>query len=138
VHPRKEYLLEILPHLREFLEKDVQLKLHPRKIYLQHYTKGVEFLGVMIKPYRIYVKNRTKGNIYQTVKKWNQSLVDNNNKLDESTVEKFCASLNSYLGLLLHFDTHKLRKKIISCLSVYFWNYVYTNLRHTKITVRKR
>jgi hypothetical protein len=39
---------------------NLQLTLHPHKIYLQHYTKGVQFLGVFIKPNLIYIASRTK------------------------------------------------------------------------------
>jgi len=41
--------------------------LHPKKIYLQHYTKGVKFLGVVVKPYRIYIGNQTKGTFYKKI-----------------------------------------------------------------------
>lgn len=37
-----------------------RLKLHPNKIYLQHYRKGFTFLGAYILPHRIYIGNRTK------------------------------------------------------------------------------
>jgi hypothetical protein len=45
-----------------------QLELHPNKIYLQHYTKGVAFLGAYIKPNRCYIGNRTKKKFYKVVR----------------------------------------------------------------------
>ena len=33
----------------------------PEKYYLQHYKKGVKFLGTVIKGERIYIANRTLG-----------------------------------------------------------------------------
>ena len=64
IHPDKEYLKSLIPKISNFLLSNLQLTLHPNKIYLQHYTKGVQFLGAKIKPYRIYIGNRTKGNFY--------------------------------------------------------------------------
>ena len=63
----KEYLKSIIPLLSEYLQSDLSLKLHPRKIYLQHYIKGVQFLGVVVKPYRIYIGNQTKGIFYKKI-----------------------------------------------------------------------
>jgi RNA-directed DNA polymerase len=53
------------------LHDTLKLTLHPNKIYLQHYSKGVQFLGAVIKPHRIYIANRTKGNFYSAIEKQN-------------------------------------------------------------------
>jgi len=50
----KEFLKSLIPKIRSFLQNELQLELHPKKIYLQHFSKGVKFLGVVIKPHRIY------------------------------------------------------------------------------------
>ena len=54
VHPDKEYLKSLVPVLSNHLDCTLGLTLHPKKIYLQHYSKGVQFLGTIIKPNRIY------------------------------------------------------------------------------------
>jgi RNA-directed DNA polymerase len=46
--------------------------LHPDKIYLQRYSKGVKYLGAVIKPHKNYIANRTKGNFYNAIEKQNQ------------------------------------------------------------------
>ena len=33
----------------------------PRKMYLQHYSKGIPYIGGMVKPGRTYISNRTVG-----------------------------------------------------------------------------
>ena len=38
-----------------------------QKIYLRHYSKGVQFLVTVIKPNRIYIANRTKENFYAAI-----------------------------------------------------------------------
>ena len=52
VHHDKTYLLSLISKIRDFLKDELGLTLHPRKIYIQHYTRGVNFLGVLIKPHR--------------------------------------------------------------------------------------
>ena len=60
IHPDKQSLLTAKEKIRTYLKENCQLELHPNKIYLQHYQKGVSFLGEYIKPYRNYISNRTK------------------------------------------------------------------------------
>ena len=50
VHPDHEYLKALIPRIADFLQSTLKLTLHPRKVYLQHYRKGVHFLGMIIKP----------------------------------------------------------------------------------------
>jgi len=111
VHPNKEYLKSIIPLLSDYLQSHLSLKLHPKKIYLQHYTKGVKFLGVVLKPYRIYIGNQTKGTFYKKIQFWNNYIKENNCKMnnDPSTLvprygtgdlKLFLSSMNSYLGVI--------------------------------------
>ena len=71
VHPEKEYLKSIIPLIRDYLREKLGLQLHPKKMYLQYYSKGVIFLGAIIKPYRIYIAPRTKANFYNTIERYN-------------------------------------------------------------------
>ena len=61
VHPSKRYLKELIPWIREFLKEELELELHPDKIELQHYSRGVAFLGAYVRPYRRYPSKRTAG-----------------------------------------------------------------------------
>jgi len=125
VHNDKEYLKSIIKPINEYLDRHLGLNLHEKKIYLQHHTKGVEFLGAVIKSYRIYITNRTKGNFYVKIRKWNEQLVAGNNQLSKDQVKKIIAGVNSYFGLMKHYKTVKLRRKMIDRFSVYFWNFAY-------------
>ena len=136
VHPDKEYLKSLIPQLSNFLLSTLQLNLHPKKIYLQHYKKGVIFLGAVIKPYRIYIANRTKGNFYTAIEKQN-SIVKERKPTKEEQVE-FISSINSYLGIMKNYKTYKLRKKMINeNLSAWWWNYVYP-VKYKKIVLKRR
>ncbi len=124
IHPEKEYLKSLIPVLRNFLQSELQLSLHPKKIYLQHYSKGVKFLGAYIKPNRIYIGNRTKGNFYDAIER--QNIIARDHKPTKSEKGQFLSSMNSYLGIMKHYRTYRLRKKILfKHLSVWWWNHVY-------------
>jgi RNA-directed DNA polymerase len=124
IHHSKEYLHSILPKLADFLLSTLKLTLHPDKIYLQHYTKGVKYLGAVIKPHRVYIANRTKGNFYNAIEKQNKIVRDH--KPTKKEQEAFQSSINSYLGILKHYKTYKLRKGMLfKNLSGWWWNYFY-------------
>jgi hypothetical protein len=46
----KEKLKKTIILIAEYLSTNLNLKIHPRKIYLQPYVKGVNFLGGIVKP----------------------------------------------------------------------------------------
>lgn len=124
VHQDKEYLKSLIPIIKTTLRDALQLTLHPKKIYLQHYSKGVQFLGVIIKPNRIYIARRTQGNFYSAIQK--QNALVKVQKPDKEQQAAFLSSMNSYLGILKHYKTYKLRKRMLfKNLSGWWWNRVY-------------
>jgi RNA-directed DNA polymerase len=137
VHPDKEYLKSLLPVLSDFLFSTLKLSLHPKKIYLQHYSKGVPFLGAIIKPNRIYIGNRTKGNFYDAIAK--QSAIARDYKPGKKELATFLSSMNSYLGILKHYKTYHLRKKMRwKYLSVYWWNIAYLSGGYAKFVLKRK
>lgn len=69
IHPSKKYLLSLLPMIRSKLKEEYGLTLHPSKLYLQDATKGVKFVGQVIKPGRIYVGSRTVNNAFEMLER---------------------------------------------------------------------
>jgi len=112
VHRDGEYLKLLIPVIKKFLDEKLDLKLHPKKIYLQHFSKGARFLGVFIKPWRVYAGKRIKGNFYAKIKEWNE-IMGGKTDLGKKEIERLVAGVNSYLGLMSHYQTLKLRKKMI-------------------------
>ncbi len=124
VHWNKNYLKSLIPVIRQYLSETIQVKLHPRKIYLQDFTRGVKYLGAVIKPHRIYVTNRTKGNFYDAIQKHN--LVVRDHKPSQEELDAFISSMNSYLGIMQHYKSYSLRKKMLfKYVSAWWWNHVY-------------
>lgn len=137
VHPEKDYLKSLIPQLSDFLFSNLQLTLHPKKIYLQHYSKGVKFLGTVIMPNRIYIANRTKGNFYNAIEKQNQIVRDRKPTKEDKAA--FLSSMNSYLGIMKHYKSYKLRKRMIfKKLSAYWFNHVYLSGGIAKFVLKVR
>ena len=108
----KERLKQIIPLASEFLYNELSLSLNPQKVYLQHYSRGVKYLGCVIKPYRTYISNRTKGNFYDVIESFNleaQSLKGDK----RSMMHNFRSTVNSYLGIMSHYRTYAIRRREI-------------------------
>ena len=87
----KVYLEGLIQEISYFLQNNLKLSLHPNKVILRKYRQGVDFLGYVIFPYHIALRIKTKNRM---IKKIN------------------CQNLQSYLGVLKHCNSHKLRVKI--------------------------
>jgi hypothetical protein len=137
VHQSKEYLGYLITEVRRFLKLDVKLELHPKKIYLQHHTKGVKFLGVIVKPNRMYISNRTKGNFYAAIMKQNH--VVESGCLTRENKSAFLCSMNSYLGIMRQYKSYDIRlNMIIKYLSYWWWYHVYLDRGAAKFVMRCR
>jgi len=112
---------------------EMEIKLHPKKIYLQNAHKGVKFIGAVVKPGRIYISNRTVGNLKQMLYNFSERL--NFDDPDTNEVESFVSSFNSYMGFLKHYATFNIRKKVVlSKLMAPFYKIVYFNSSLTKMS----
>ncbi|MFC1725796.1 RNA-directed DNA polymerase [candidate division KSB1 bacterium] len=116
IHKNKGYLRSLIPNKKKYLYKHLQLELHPYKIYLQHFSKGVKYLCVVIKPYRIYNFDCTKGNFFKAIVQYNK--IARNHKPSIEVSEKFLSSMNSYLGIMKHYKTYISRKRFIIKISL--------------------
>ena len=136
VHSSKHYLQSCIEHIRTYLKENLFLDLHPDKVYLQHFSKGVQYLGAIVKPHRIYVGNRTKGNCYEAIGKQNQIARDHKPTKEEQ--QAFQSSMNSYLGIMKHYKTYKLRKKMTRNDVSSFWENIFYAKYYEKFTPKKR
>ena len=122
VSPSKELILESIPKIREYL-KTRGITLHPRKCYIQHYTKGVTFLGGIIKPYRMYCGRRTVRNAFA--------------KPLPKNLERARQMMNSYFGYFRMFRTRRLRKKLADrCFGKYHGK-IYFSRDYLKLVIKK-
>lgn len=134
VHHNKAALVNIIPKIQTQLDF-VGLKIHPKKIYLQHYTKGVLFLGQYIKPYRSYISNRTKANFYSAIRTINV-LVTASFKISWVTMKKIRTLLNSYLGTLSHAKCYHLITKALQNLNSKFYYFFGFTKNYSKTYIK--
>lgn len=134
VHESRDYLRSLISVISEILRDQFKLTLHPKKIYLQHYAKGVQFLGCFFKPHRLYVSRRNKGNFYAAIAR--QNAVAEQRTPTKEDRSAFFSSLKSYLGFFKHRKTYRLRQKMASLVSPAWWRYASLNGNFTKVTER--
>jgi RNA-directed DNA polymerase len=121
VHRDKEYLKSLIPKLRDYLQQQSGLVLHPKKIYLQPVTNGVSYLGAIVKPYRTYMGKRAKGNSFSAVqayKKEDLSVYENARHL--------VMTMNSYFGYSVHHKSYAIRQKILDNMPMAWMQYPFT------------
>lgn len=92
----KLYLENLITHMSDFLNQNLKLELHPNKVFIKTIYAGVDFLGWIHFPTHRVLRTATKKRMFKKLKK--------NNYKEES--------LNSYLGMLSHGNSHKLKQKV--------------------------
>ena len=137
VHQSKDFLIHLIGCLKSFLQKNLLLTLHPHKIYLQHFSKGVKFIGAVVKPGRAYIGNRTKGNLFEQLEFFNrQASIDK--QFARDNVEHFVSCLNSYLGFMIHYSTYKLRRKmLLQFIHPVWFDFIEIDSRFRKVVLKK-
>jgi len=137
VHQDKLYLQSIFLKIDEFLKTQLKLSIHPKKIYFQHYSKGVKFLGVVIKPHRIYIQDRIKGNFYDAINRQNKIATEEPPNQEDK--KRFLSIMNTYLGLMKHYKTYRLRKRMaLKYISSWWWNRHYSSGGFAKLVAKQR
>ena len=102
VSTNKQWLISLIPAVRQFLQDRLCLELHQGKLELSEVHRGVEFLGAYIKPYRIYVARHA-------VKRMQKKIAE----FDYSKPWVVVRSVNSYLGIFSHTATYNLRSQLL-------------------------
>lgn len=91
----RDQLVEILPHIRDFLSQELCLTLHPDKVFLKTLASGVDFLGWVHFPDHRVLRTATKRRMSR--------------RLSVHAKEE---ALQSYLGLLSHGNTQNITRRL--------------------------
>lgn len=110
----KTYLEQIIKPITEFLYSHLKLQLHPEKVDVIKISKGVDFLGYVLKPHHILVRKLTLGRIKRKLR-----IKFNAYKNGEIPEESFKQTFASYLGLLSHASTFQLTENLKN--HYWFW-----------------
>ncbi|TSC91568.1 MAG: RNA-directed DNA polymerase [Parcubacteria group bacterium Licking1014_17] len=89
------WLEQIVQPIGEYLKQELDLRLHPQKIFVKTLSSGVDFLGWVNFPDHRILRTSTKRRMLKRIRE---------NPRTET--------INSYLGLLKHGNTYKIREII--------------------------
>ena len=131
----KNYMKSLIPKL-ELKVNAEGLRLHPNKIVLKEISEGISFLGHYIKPYRSYISNRTKKNVYLAVQRINK-ILSTEPQLSWEMLCKIRSTLNSYLGILKHAQTFNFRKSLISKLKNRFFEFFFVDKDYHQVIINE-
>jgi hypothetical protein len=131
---KQKWLIDRI-RIKEFLEEDSHLQQHPDKIYLQHYSKGVEFLGNKIRFDRVLPSDRIVHNFRWKVEMHIRKGARSNKYLYREA-EHFAQIINSYMGLFKWCNAYRLRKEILTEIGQSCWGKIYiVSENYTKVNI---
>lgn len=87
----QEFLRKLISPISNFLNNQLNLSFHPDKIMVRKYNQGIDFLGYVILPYYRVLRTKTKKRMFKKINSKN---------------------LQSYLGVLSHCYSYKLKGKL--------------------------
>ena len=92
----KEWLASLISEITLYLRSRLKLELHPKKVSIKTLASGVDYLGWVHFPDHRVLRTATKKRMFRNIKA--------NNRKKET--------IQSYLGMLSHGNTHIIRKAI--------------------------
>lgn len=98
----KEFLKKFIVDISKFLKENLDLELQMNKVQIKEIKYGVEFLGAYIKPYRLYVSNKTLRRIKKVM----------NETYKDMEPEKKLIRFKSYQGLFSHFKNYRIMEDL--------------------------
>ncbi len=103
----QKYLECLVVLIKDFLNKKLDLELHPQKVEIKKFSQGIDFLGYVVLPYYITLRTKSKKKMFSKIK-------ENKIKLNQGLVSRdfFDQSMQSYYGMLKHCKSHKLKKRL--------------------------
>lgn len=112
VHQNKMFLENLTPRIQKFLENELKLTLPNNKIQLRNLNWGVDFLGYIILPNGVLIRKKTKNRLFIKIDRKMK-----NYQAGEISFNKLVQTVNSYLGILKHCSSFKLRQEILNLIT---------------------
>ena len=103
----KEELEKLLTPIQQSLQEKLRLTLHPDKIQLVKYRKGVDFLGYVQFPHHRLMRKKSEQRMMHKIS--HAAYLYRNEAIDEARMN---ATLQSYLGVLKHADAYRLSETL--------------------------
>lgn len=127
----------IFPTIAKYIWEVCGLKLHPKKVYIQHAGKGVNFLAYRIKNGRITPSKRIVHNLRWYITR-TTAFYKGRPKLIVKHAETIMQVVNSYFGLLKWCSAYRIRHWMRGQLILTEGFGKVFNITDTKITIRKK
>lgn len=108
----RDILENLIPQMREFLERKLHLELHPTKIEIRKWHQGVDFLGAIIFPSFKVLRTKTRR---RTLKKIKSGIALY--KRGEISHDQLRSIIYSYIGILSHVDAQSFLKRLVELLT---------------------
>lgn len=121
----KGEFMKLLPEIRKFAWDECRLKLHAKKFDIQHFSKGIRVGAYKIRFDRMLPNNRIVHNWIYKIKFYINRLRENEKRNVWRYKDKFLSVVNSYLGLLKHCNSYRLREKGIDMIKNSEWGKYY-------------
>ena len=131
----KEVLLKAVEYLRKYAWEECRTIIHPDKFYLQEGRKGFGGLGVRIRGKNITPSKRIVHNFHNCIKFMLKIAKGGGSNLFKYR-DYFRDRLNSYLSLMGHFNSYRLRKRGVDEIRKSIWTQIFsfpTNLKKVMI-----
>lgn len=137
----KRFIIKFHKEATKWLKDNLLLTLHQAKFYLQEVTKGIKFIGGVIKPGRVYTANSTVGGLHNRLYDL-EHLCDKivNHRYtfrDLKQLENMINSVNSYMGFLVHSNSYALKRKLFGDLKC-FWKCCFIYRKYSVVCIRKK
>jgi len=101
IHKDIQYLKYCEKEINNFLINNLDLELNNQKTKHNLVDKGIDFIGYIIKPGRIHLREKTK-----------RKLINISNNIDQDNIQEKIQNINSYLGILIHTSSYQERKQV--------------------------
>lgn len=107
----RQNLIIALQVIKQFLQEELLLTLHPYKVTLRKVRQGIDFLGYVILPHRLVLRTKTKRRVYRKIVRKKKELL-----AGHISQESFQQSAQSYLGILKHCKGKKIERKTLALI----------------------
>lgn len=103
----ENHLKCLIDQIHEFLTRNLQLELHPKKLIIRKLSQGIDFVGYILFLHHTLVRTGTKQRMKKRLKKAYETYLQG--KMDDVNLDQ---RLQSYLGILSHANQHLLSQAV--------------------------
>lgn len=107
INRSKEYLGDLIGKIENYLWENLDLRLHPKKVKIEKWGRGIDFLGYVSFPHHFVLRTKTKKRMLKKIK-----MGAENWKNKKISRDSFNCTVQSCLGILRHCCWHGLVKNM--------------------------